>query len=183
MEFLSPVNIRVVSSLAVPLRMSTVAIKIDSVLISKTWQKSKNNPNKHFDRGVGAVAPIFKGMHSPINKLGTAKLEVFQTFIPSLFTWRKNFGPDLECVTKIYFLISQPKHLLWVLKRTVQWDGSFEDPKHTLKLIYKKIITILRWKFLLNWSYAFICVSDHTVGLATPVFFKHLKTRYIPYPI
>ena len=64
----------VVSSLAVPgsipLRMSTVAIK-------KKWQKNKNNPNRHFNRGVGTLAPIFKGMHNPINKLGTAKLQVF----------------------------------------------------------------------------------------------------------
>ena len=42
------------------------------------------------------------------------------------------------------FLISQPKHMLWVLKRTSQWDGSFEHPKHMLKLMGKKILTILR---------------------------------------
>ena len=32
-------------------------------------KESKNNPNKHFDGGVGAVAPILKGTHNPINKL------------------------------------------------------------------------------------------------------------------
>ena len=42
---------------------------------------------------------------------------------------------------KFNFLISQPKHMLWVLKRTVSM-------KHMLKLMGKKIITILRWKFL-----------------------------------
>ena len=25
-------------------------------------------------------------------------------------------GPQIECVTENYFLISQPKHMLWVLK-------------------------------------------------------------------
>ena len=61
-------------------------------------KKSKNYPNKHFDGGVGAVAPILKRIHNLINKLsifsgvwvnkrafqsfsqflGTAKLEVFR---------------------------------------------------------------------------------------------------------
>ena len=41
------------------------------------------------------------------------------------------------------FLISQPTHMLWVLKRSV----SFEHPKHMFKLIGKKIITILRYIF------------------------------------
>ena len=42
-----------------------------------------------------------------------------------------------ECVTKIYFLISQSKHMLWVLKRTVR-DGSFEHQKHLLYDSYKR---------------------------------------------
>ena len=32
--------------------------------------------------------------------------------------------------------------MLWVLKRTVSKDGSFEHPKHMLKLMGKKIFTI-----------------------------------------
>ena len=75
-------------------------------------------------------------------------------------------------------LISHPKHMLWVLKRTVsmlpysqgdgsfehpkhniccgyskepsQRDGSFEHPKHILKLMAKKIITILHQKNCLS---------------------------------
>ena len=39
--------------------------------------------------------------------------------------------------------------MLWVRKRT----GSFEHPKHMLKLINKKIIAILRKNYLLNWPY------------------------------
>ena len=40
--------------------------------------------------------------------------------------------------------------MLWVLKKktTPQCDGSFEHPKHMLKLMGKKIFTILRSKIL-----------------------------------
>ena len=48
----------------------------------------------------------------------------------------------------INLLISQPKHMLWVLKRTVSVGGSFEHPKHMLKLMGKEIFTMLRSKFL-----------------------------------
>ena len=41
----------------------------------------------------------------------------------------------------INYLISQPKHMLWVLKRT-----SFEHPKHMLKLMGKKILNNLTLK-------------------------------------
>ena len=41
------------------------------------------------------------------------------------------------------FLISQSKHILWMLKRTVFRDGSFEHSKHMLKLLGKKVFTIL----------------------------------------
>ena len=42
------------------------------------------------------------------------------------------------------FLISQPKYMLWILKRTVSMRGSFEHPEHMLKIMGKKIFTILR---------------------------------------
>ena len=34
--------------------------------------------------------------------------------------------------------------MLWVLKKPCRRDGSFEHPKHMLKLMDKKIITTLR---------------------------------------
>ena len=37
--------------------------------------------------------------------------------------------------------------MLWVLKPS-QWDGSFEHPKHILKLMGNKIFTILRSKIM-----------------------------------
>ena len=46
------------------------------------------------------------------------------------------------------FLISQQKHMLWVLRRTVSMKRSFEHPKHMLKLMGEKIFTILRYKIL-----------------------------------
>ena len=42
--------------------------------------------------------------------------------------------------------------MLWVLKRR---DGSFEHPKHMFELMDKKIITILRIYFWLNWPYEY----------------------------
>ena len=51
----------------------------------------------------------------------------------------------IECVAENYLLISQPKHMLWVLKRTVSYRTvNIERPKHVLKLIDKQIIAILR---------------------------------------
>ena len=43
---------------------------------------------------------------------------------------------------KINFLISKPKRMLWVLKRTVSMNRSFEHPKHMLKLMGKENIII-----------------------------------------
>ena len=45
-------------------------------------------------------------------------------------------------------LISQPKHILWILKERSQLDGSFEHTKHMLKIVDKKIFTILRLFFV-----------------------------------
>ena len=52
--------------------------------------------------------------------------------------------PDKSVYQKIIFLISQPKcNMLWVLKRTILIDGSFEHPKHMFEMMGKKIIIIL----------------------------------------
>ena len=37
-------------------------------------------------------------------------------------------------------------------KEPSQWDGSFEHPKHMLKLMGKKIFTVLHWIFLFIWT-------------------------------
>ena len=49
-------RIQVVSRLAVP---GSIPLHMS------TGPKSKNNPNKHFDGGVGVVAPILKRIHNP----------------------------------------------------------------------------------------------------------------------
>ena len=59
------------------------------------------------------------------------------------------------------FLISQPKHILWVLKEPSQWDSSFEHPNHMLKIMGKKIFIILPSKFLLSFCIA----SNHPLFL------------------
>ena len=56
--------------------------------------------------------------------------------------------PDRHAKLKIYFHISQPKHILWVLKRTVL----------LLTLMDRKIILILRTKKFLIWTYAWVKV-------------------------
>ena len=53
---------------------------------------------------------------------------------------------------KLFFLNTQPKHMLWILKRAVSVRRFFEHPKHMLKLMDKKISTILRSK-MCNLTY------------------------------
>ena len=48
------------------------------------------------------------------------------------------------CTRKLLFLFLKPKHMVWVLKRTVS--------KHMFKRMSKKIFAILRY-FMLNWPF------------------------------
>ena len=60
-----------------------------------------------------------------------------------------NLDPHISGIyQKKNFLIFQPKHILWVLKRTVSVKRFFWAPKTYAKIMGKKIFTILRWKFL-----------------------------------
>ena len=59
---------------------------------------------------------------------------------------------------KLFFLFLNQNICCGYSKEPSQWEGSFEYPKHMLKLMGKKIIKILRsqilcLKILLNWSY------------------------------
>ena len=58
--------------------------------------------------------------------------------VMQVFIYIKNAYP-----TKNNFIISQPKHAVGS-----QWDGSCEHPKHMLKLMGQKLLTILRSKLL-----------------------------------
>ena len=60
---------------------------------------------------------------------------------------------------KIIFLISQPKHILWVLKRISL--GSFEHPKYMFKLMGKKITNFTLKMFAYSPMVWFpgVCVS------------------------
>ena len=51
---------------------------------------------------------------------------------------------------KITFLFFNQNICCEYSKEPSQWDGSLEHPKHMLKIMGKKILTILRWNFLLR---------------------------------
>ena len=53
-------------------------------------------------------------------------------------------------MSKINFLISEPKHMFWLLKRTVSLRRFFEHPKQVFKLMDKKKFTIDPKYFGLN---------------------------------
>ena len=57
------------------------------------------------------------------------------------------------CNWKLFFLFLNQNICCGYSKELSQWDGSFEHLKHMFKLMDKKIITILRILFLLNWPY------------------------------
>ena len=72
--------------------------------------------------------------------------------------FENSVGPDQQapfqtfssvCTPKNNLFFSWPKHILWILKRTVS-DGSFEHPKYMLSMMGKKIFTILLSKNCLN---------------------------------
>ena len=52
------------------------------------------------------------------------------------------------------FLIPQPKHMLWVLKRTAPMRRLFSGPTYLFKLMGKTTMTLL-CKKLLNWPYEY----------------------------
>ena len=61
-----------------------------------------------------------------------------------------NTSPD-NCAIKNYFLISQNICCVYS-KELFQWDGSFEHPKHTKKMMGKKIyLHIYAQKMCLSW--------------------------------
>ena len=63
---------------------------------------------------------------------------------------KSNFNSSRPLVKSEYQFFStyfQPKHMLWVLQRTVSLRRFFEHPKHMLKPTGKKILTILAKKF------------------------------------
>ena len=65
---------------------------------------------------------------------------------------------------KIFFFTSQPKHMVWVLKRTVSMRRFFWAPKTYAKIMGTKIFTILRWNFFIYlnlwlWFYHIILLK------------------------
>ena len=67
--------------------------------------------------------------------------------------WSQSQAPDKSAYLNYFFLFLYQNTCFVYSKEPSQWDGSFEHPKHMFKLTEKKIITILGWRFLLNWPY------------------------------
>ena len=68
--------------------------------------------------------------------------------------WLHQSGFKLRvCNTKIFFFFLNQNICCGCSKEPSQWDGSFEHPKHMLKIMGKTIFTILRWKIVaLSWQ-------------------------------
>ena len=64
-----------------------------------------------------------------------------------------NRPPDKSAYWKIIFLITQPKHMLWVLKKPYRGDRSFEHLKHMFKLMGKEINAILVAQNIFFWTH------------------------------
>ena len=64
-------------------------------------------------------------------------------------------------------------------KEPSQWDGSFERPKQMLKLMYKTIFTILRWKFCPIWTYAKLTWLRSDICLTPAIFITSFFTNFI----
>ena len=71
-------------------------------------------------------------------------------------------------------IISQPKHMLWVLKRTV----SFGHPKHMFESIGKQINAILGAQTILIWTY--VEYKYKILILRHPPLFKARYSQYEP---
>ena len=89
---------------------------------------------------VGLLLFGKEGSGTPVFKILVSK---------TLFILVRARPQDKSAYWKIIFLISQPKHMLRVLKRTI----SFEHPKHMFKLVGKEINAILGAQTILIWTY------------------------------
>ena len=69
----------------------------------------------------------------------------------SLFIIKSIITAKIVYNAKTIFLISQRKHMLWVLKGIVSMRWVFEHPKQMFKLMNKNKSTILPSIFFLPW--------------------------------
>ena len=66
------------------------------------------------------------------------------------------------CTKKLFFFFLIQNICCGCSKELSQWDGSFEHPKHMIKLVGKKMFTSLRLKFLfvLTCGYIYIIINS-----------------------
>ena len=116
----------------------------------------------HFNLTWGGEnwASLFPPPHLPIcgtkreQISGQAQLLPTQTDNKNLVYSAYSSGRQRRvCNRKLCFLFLNKNICCRYSKELSHWESSFEHPKHMFKLMDKKIITILRWKLLLNWPY------------------------------
>ena len=81
--------------------------------------------------------------------------------------WKRQSRLQLRVRNKnLFFLFLNQNICCGYSKEPSQWDGSFELPKHILKLMDKKIFTFLSWIFLLftRLFYSLCFISVHYTG-------------------
>ena len=79
-----------------------------------------------------------------------------------IYTHQHLAGLELRvCNEKIIFLFLDQNICCGYSKEPSQWDGSFELPKHMLKIMGKKIFTILSWKFLFYLNLLVLWIMSH----------------------
>ena len=70
--------------------------------------------------------------------------------------------------------------MFWVLKKNrLNETSSFEHPKHMLKIMGKKVFTILRWNFLLIETYVTVTIRQGPSDLSGYTFVLSALLNYI----
>ena len=60
-----------------------------------------------------------------------------------------------------FYYFSTKTYVVGTQKNRLNETVLFEHPKHMFKQMDKKIITILRWNFLFNWTYEMLKNFEH----------------------
>ena len=88
--------------------------------------------------------------------------------------------PNKKGLQYITFLISESKHTLWVLKRTVtkitHCDCSFEHPKHKIEITDKTLLVSFHSLGLLFWECGTLIVFSMIIEMISN------RCRIIEYP-
>ena len=93
-----------------------------------------------------------------IQRIISQPLSLEETFM--LYSWKKRASAGLwlrVCYENLILIFLNQNICCGYSKEPSQWDGSFEHPKHMIKLMGKKIFTTLCWKFM----FILTCASEY----------------------